>query len=718
MPFGIQRSAGYVADAPKGGSPSGVKAVAFYLPQFHPIPENDAAWGEGFTEWRNVTRGQQEFTDHYQPRAPANYGYYDLRIPDIQVRQTRDAKAAGIGAFCYYYYWFDGRTPLAIPPLNHRDNPAIELPFCLCFANENWTKRWDGLDDEVIFKQTYGNGFAERFWDDVAPFLKSRKYLRDAKGRPILLVYRPSIIPAFDRVAAAWKERAVEDGFPGLHVVAGLGFENLRALTKGADSYYEFPPLNSFARASFGSVPPKALVHGRVGHSQTHVHDYRQFVMAERLLRSSPENIHPAVMPGWDNVARRPFAGNAFANVSAPLFEEWTRRAAARAQHTPDKLLFVNAWNEWAEGTYLEPDQRHGWAALAAFARGLEKTETQSSSVQDLPVAIFVHAHYADVWGEICAQIEERVAVPFNLILTTSGRDDLPVPKSKWLRDVEIHRVENRGRDILPFLTALGRTKFAFDIALKLHTKRSPHRIDGAEWRRMLVDDLLPPGGCKPIVSLFREDPNIGFVAPEDHWARIGEHIGSNLDQILALLECVEIDFSHLDLDTGRFIAGSMFWFRRGALGGLDLDELEALFVDETGQVDGTPAHAMERLFSLIGERNGHVTTTTDRVGALLHRLRNAEYPLQERMEMYSDQIASLVPANRIALSRVDYSISLTPPPPSSPAQVQLSTQDPAPANGAERIRRMARKSPVLSTIYRRLPEETRRQIIKVLGLG
>jgi len=715
LPYGAQKSAGHVEEPRPIDGPLAVKPIALYLPQFHPIPANDANWGEGFTEWRNVARGQAEFTDHYQPRIPANYGFYDLRLPSVQVRQARDAKAAGIAAFAYYYYWFDGETPLLTPLSNHKDNPDIDLPFCLCFANENWTKRWDGLDDELIYKQTYGTKFAARFWNDVEPFLKSEKYLKDSQGRPILLVYRPSIIPRFQTVASAWRKLAKEAGFPGIHLVGCLSFESLSSLTKGLDSYYEFPPLNTYARSFFGPLSPKSVVHGQYLHSRTHVHDYRQFVMMERLLRSSPSNIHPAVMPGWDNVARRPFAGNAFSDVQPAVFEEWTALAARRAQATEEKLLFVNAWNEWAEGAYLEPDVRYGWASLDAFSRGLEASAKKTADETEKPVAIFVHAHYPEVWAEICSLIEERVQVPFHLVLTTSSDADLPKPSSDWLRGFEIHRVANRGRDILPFLTVLEKTKLDFDIGLKLHTKRSPHRIDGATWRQMLLGDLLPPGGCKSFVSLFREDPNIGFIGPEDHWARIGEHIGSNINVLFNISVRLKHDFSHRDLSTGRFIAGSMFWFRRQALRGLSLATVEDMFPDEAGQVDGTAAHAFERLFSLIGERNAYVTVATNQVAGLLQGLRGDDYPLNERMRMFSDQMHVVHEASgRIALSRVDNPV----PAPTEISAPSAPARSPMPETShRSRIHRFAAGNKYAVAIYRRLPFGAKIRLRRLLGL-
>ncbi len=704
LPFGMQKSAAHVAVAPKlKGAPS-VRAVAFYLPQFHPIPENDENWGEGFTEWTNVTRGLVEFTDHHQPRAPANYGFYDLRVPQIQVRQARDAKAAGISAFCYYHYWFDGHMPLTLPLVQHRDNTAIDLPFCLCFANENWTKRWDGLEDQLILKQKYGKDFANRFWADLLPYLRSDKYLRDQQGRPILLIYRPSIIPQFSRIAASLRHLAKADGFEGLHLVGGLGFEKLSSLTEGLDSFYEFPPLNSYARTSFGAVQPKVRVHGQATQSRTSVHDYRQFVMMERLLDSSPAEIHPAVMPDWDNVARRPFAGNAFVDAKPSVFEEWTRRAAARAARTKERLLFVNAWNEWAEGAYLEPDQRYGWAYLSAFSRGIDAARAQPRGDPQKPVAVFVHVHYQDIWEEIRELLAQRMNVPFNVILTTSTEEELARPETEFCKGLEIHRLENRGRDILPFLTAMSKTRFDFDIGLKLHTKRSPHRVDGQEWRRMLIGDLVPATGAKGIVSLLRTDPNIGLVSPEEHWTPVNEHVGSNLDVMIAVMARLGYDFSHRDLDQARFIAGSMFWFRRDALRAADVGKLRNMFSKEQGQLDGTPAHAMERLFSLLGERGGFVTVSTNEVGSLSARLREDEYPLPDRLNGFSDQVAGMASGNRIALSRVD-----NVPPSAVPASPGYSAV-------ALKIRRSAANNRIVFTVYHRLPFAMKRRINRWFG--
>lgn len=652
LPFGFQKSAAFEEFVEKGLTDSSLNVVAFYLPQFHPTSENNIHWGAGFTEWNNVTRATVEFTDHYQPRVPRDLGYYDLRIKEIQKAQARAAQAAGVGAFCYYYYWFDGDRPLMLPIDNHVDDDGISLPFCLCFANENWTKKWDGLDGEVIFKQTYGKEFAHRFWKDIEIYIKSPKYLRDKSGRPYLLVYRPSLIPNFQQVAETWEDLALKAGFPGLKIIASSAFEDIENPTAGVSSMYEFPPLNNYIYSQFGKNSPMQYVHGKLTDSKTRVHDYRQFIIGERLLKSSPSSLSPGVMPDWDNVARRPYRGDAFIHSTPAVFEEWVSRAARRALSSTEKLLFVNAWNEWAEGAYLDPDQRYGWAYLNALSRGIKKSQTEAE-VKNKPIAIIIHAFYQDVFDEYVLLIKERIEFDFYLIVTTDDAKKISAPSIPKMMGFEVIETANRGRDIRPFLLALSESKLDFDIGLKLHTKRSPHRVDGDVWRKLLVDDLMPVSGISEIVELFRSDPSVGFISPDNHWARIGEHLGSNMDDMISMCAHVGYGFSHKDLDVGRFIAGSMFWFRRTALNVCRSPDLLDSFVDEEGQLDGTPAHALERLFSLFGEKAGYITIEKNLVKILLKEIRQDAYSISFRLKLFSDQIVSQS-VERIALSRVD----------------------------------------------------------------
>jgi len=663
-----------------------VKPIAFYLPQFHPIEVNNRNWGQGFTEWNNVVRGAPEFDGHHQPRVPADLGFYDLRLPDVQVQQARHAANAGIAAFCYYYYWFDGEQPMRLPLENHLNNDDISLKFCLSFANENWTKTWDGLDSEVILRQSYGEKFEERFWSDIVPFLKSEKYLLDSRGQPILLIYKPSIIPNFKQVADNLRRLALKAGFPGLHLVGNMA-SSLGAV--GLDALHEFAPLahGTCAERELGGSIPKIEVRGRVPASGSTVYDYRQFLMRERMAIGAHEHVYPAVMPSWDNTARRPLRGSVMADTNPDLFCRWVDLAARRASGTTEKLLFINAWNEWAEGAYLEPDQHFGWGYLDALRRGLLAAEEKRPQAD--PICIFVHVYYADLWSEIAAQLASEIKEPFNLVLTTPLDEPFAPPASDLLQGFEILRYENKGRDILPFLRALRDTRFRFEIGLKLHTKKSLHREDGEKWRRFLLAALVRDGASGSITKLLRSDPNLGFVAPEGHWAPLAEHIGSNHETILRLMELCRVDAGERDIETGRFIAGSMFWFRRQALDAIDFDAVVELFHEERGETDGTPAHAMERLFALLGEKRGYVTAATDQVAALLAQT-GSSYWIGTRLLLFSDQLSPSQFTEKIALRTA-------PAQPPSASAVHHSTMEQA-------IERLAYQHRFMVDLYRKLP--------------
>ncbi len=578
------------------------------------MPVNDQAWGKGFTEWDNVRRGEPQFPGHHQPRVPADFGYYDLRSPDVMASQTAAARRAGIDAFCFYYYWFDGEMPLIGPVRTFLDQ-RFEFGFTLCFANENWTKRWDGLDDEVILAQSYGEGFADRFWADIVPFLQHEDYLRDETGKPIVLIYRPSIIPDFEQVSMRWRELAVQDGLPGLTTIAGLGFEDPGNLTGGTDGFYEFPPLRTWAHTKIGKPGPKQHVFGQAPQSNCTVHDYRQYLLCERLADPQPDNIYPCVMPGWDNTARRRSGANIFDDSHPLLFRQWCEYATRRASETRHQLLFINAWNEWAEGAYLEPDTRYGWAHLNAFAHGVSRAATPSTgrSVDERPIAVFVHVFYLDVWQEIRTLLSQVLQRPFHLIVTTPhAAKAIETPDSPHLQHFQVIVCSNTGRDWKPFLQALKTCALAFEIGLKLHTKKSTHKDNGDIWRKLLLDGLC--GSATKIeryIGALQAQPNIGLIAPDGHLIPLGEFIGSNRDTLAALLRERGFELTDRDLAQGRFVAGSMFWFQKDALAhAVGTEPAEEDFGEELGQLDGTLAHAYERLVAPLAEKTGFLCLT------------------------------------------------------------------------------------------------------------
>ncbi len=228
---------------------SDVRVIAFYLPQFHPIPENDRWWGPGFTEWTNVTRGRPMYAGHYQPRRPGELGYYDLRVPDVRRRQEELARKYGIHAFCYYYYWFSGQRLLERPLDLMLADRESDFPFCICWANENWSRRWDGSEQDILMEQKHLPEDPVRFIEDLAPVLRDRRYLR-VNGAPILLVYRPDIIPALTSVLRTWRKSAEDLGIGPLHLCAVQSFGYTSSLEDGFDAMVEFPPHSIGGRGS------------------------------------------------------------------------------------------------------------------------------------------------------------------------------------------------------------------------------------------------------------------------------------------------------------------------------------------------------------------------------------------------------------------------------------------------------------------------------------
>jgi lipopolysaccharide biosynthesis protein len=342
---------------------SSPRIVAFYLPQFHPIPENDRWWEKGFTEWTNVTAAQPLFPDHYQPHLPADLGFYDLRLRETRHEQIRLAREHGIDAFCYHYYWFSGTRILERPLLDMLSDAGSDMPFCLCWANENWTRRWDAAEHEVLIAQQYLPNDAVDFIRSIEPFLTDPRYLRIA-GKPILVVYRPQILPDARATLAAWRDYWRGRGHGELHLCAALTHANDSYARFGFDSGVEFPPHNLPAGTS--NVNPEVTFlkpfRGNVVQLPTVARDYLN-------RRHEGSNVFRCVCPSWDNTARLRDRAFVLLNGTPANYEFWLAEAIRRTRSDfpgEERLLFVNAWNEWAEGCHLEPDRRYRHAFLEA----------------------------------------------------------------------------------------------------------------------------------------------------------------------------------------------------------------------------------------------------------------------------------------------------------------------------------------------------------------
>lgn len=343
--------------------PEDVQLLAYFLPQFHAIPENDAWWSPGFTEWTNVRRARANFSGHDQPRVPGELGYYDLLDPQTHAQQANLARQYGVNGFCYYHYWFHGRRVLEQPLDIVLKSRQPDFPFCVFWANENWTRNWDGGNRELLIEQTHSAADDVAFIEHLLPFFADHRYIRVA-GRPLLMIYRIDLFPDARRTVGVWQEVCRAHGMPAPYVVKADTGSSGPPQNYGADASVEFPPHRLHA----GS-----LLDGR---SREFATDFSGTVMSYRkaavYLATAAEPAHThfrTVVPGWDNTARRQNDGMILVDASPELYRAWLRETISRAERmlpSGRRLVFINAWNEWAEGAYLEPDQTHGRAMLEA----------------------------------------------------------------------------------------------------------------------------------------------------------------------------------------------------------------------------------------------------------------------------------------------------------------------------------------------------------------
>lgn len=365
------------------------KLIAMYFPQFHAIPENDLWWGRGFTDWSHVRSARPQFEGHYQPRVPLNENYYDLSKLETLRWQVDLARRYGVFGFCHYHYWFDGKQLLETPTNLMLADPDIQFPFCLSWANETWSRRWDGRDHHILMEQTHPPtreswkchyDYLIRAWTDPRAI--------KVGGRPLFVIYRPQYIEKIDDMLAFWRELARRDGLPGLYFVFQKQYElpNSSCL-KSFDAVFQFQPFEAIGSSPhkrdnlrqpgllklFRRLPERLQdrlrgLRAKFVKELTY-HDYQE--TWRQIIKIRPDQklkTFPGAFVDWDNASRyknratifRGATPEKFAAAFAKLVDEMPQR------HLPENFIFLNAWNEWSEGAYLEPDSRCGYRYLEA----------------------------------------------------------------------------------------------------------------------------------------------------------------------------------------------------------------------------------------------------------------------------------------------------------------------------------------------------------------
>ncbi len=409
-----------------------IKAIAFYLPQFHPIHENDVWWGKGFTEWTNVSKAQPQFAGHYQPHLPAELGFYDLRVLDVQKRQIELARQYGIQGFCYYYYWFNGRKLLEHPLEQMLARPELDFPFCICWANESWSRCWDGLESDVLIQQRHSAEDDLAFIQEVTSLFTDSRYIR-VGDRPLLVIYRPSLLPDPAATARRWRQYCRDCGVGEIVIAYTQSFDRIDPAAIGFDYAIEFSPNNIDTRIITSDIQPLNSNYAGT------VYDYPNLVEKCRELPQPNYALFRSVCPGWDNEARKPGHGVTYAGATPALYRQWLKNACQyTSQNHPvgEQFVFINAWNEWAEGAHLEPDRRYGYAWLQATAEALQQFPAGQLPRKLVVVTHDCHPHGAQLnILNVCRHLTEQHGC--TLVIIMLGEGDL---EGQFAQCGEIHR--------------------------------------------------------------------------------------------------------------------------------------------------------------------------------------------------------------------------------------------------------------------------------------
>ena len=570
-----------------------------------------------------MRKAVSRYEGHNQPRIPhPDIGYYNLTDIETLKKQVALARRHGIYGFAIYYYWFSGKRLMEKPVdmlLEHRE---IDFPFMLIWANENWTRTWDGQEKDVLIKQEYAPQDAKNFIADLKKYLVDGRYIR-IDGKPVIGLYEPLVVPDLTGTIAAWRETARDIGVGEIFILVCATDKSPESLDETGlfDGIYEFPPRG---KGGCRQIPRK---------DDAISFDYRDLVESARSDMGGTLSVpfFRGSMLEWDNSARKARNYHNWEGYSPRRFFIYNKALVAwsRRNLSEDKrFIFVNAWNEWGEGTYLEPDTKYGYAHINALSRavfdlpydengddravyftgaGMHEPEPLAKGTR---IAVQAHVFYMGLTAEVVGKTN-NIPAPFDLYITTTTRENAAAIRAytdahSRADKVEVAVVENKGRDVLPFLAQMRDVLRNYDYICHIHTKKSLHSDIGDIWRTYLYENLLGSRETvSEILALFMKDRKLGIVFPENFdLIRDAIQWGNDRELCVGLMKRIDKRFQ-IDGEP-MFLAGDMFWARTGAVEKLfSLNLRSDEFPEEAGQVDGTLMHAIERIWLYLAESQG-----------------------------------------------------------------------------------------------------------------
>ena len=591
-----------------------IKTIALYLPQFHSTKENDEWWGRGFTEWHNVRKSKPLYKNHHQPRIPGDniqyLGYYDLTDLEVIKKQVELAKSHGIYGFGIYYYWFSGKRLLEKPLDLFLNNKDIDFKFLLIWANEDWTRRWNGYEGKILIKQEYKKSDPYDFIKDIKKYIIDERYIK-INNKPILGIYEPNKIPNLSNTISIWREESKNIGIGELYILACLNTYNFDEMKniKLFEAVYEFSPRDSLKIM----IKDSLLV----------LYSSVLYKNIDSINANDDFPLYRGSMTEFDNSPRKKEASSIFKNYSPEQFYmvnkkiiEWTRNKYDRNS----RFIFINAWNEWGEGAYLEPDTNYGYASINSLSKALFDRPYKEIKINhtylnnESIVAIQVHLYYDDLIEKIVNKTN-NIPIFFDLYIST----DSLYKKNKILdyiknnsksKNVEVLVVENKGRDVMPFLIQMKNKIKKYKYICHIHTKKSLFIDMGDNWRNYLYNNLLGNENIiSEILSEFENNYKLGFLFPENYYKALllfGEKLSNKNKVLMKYLLNKLFKFKFNIGSKIEFPIGNMFWARVNSIYQIFNEDFTNEIPKELGQKDGTIMHAIERIWLYLVQLNGY----------------------------------------------------------------------------------------------------------------